>query len=747
MDHLQEANGTFALNLLKILGEDTSKNVFFSPMSISSALAMVCMGAKGSTASQMMQALSLDKCSGNGDGDVHRGFQSLLSEVNKTGTQYLLKTANRLFGERTCDILSSFKDLCRKFYEAEMEELDFMGDPEQSRQRINTWVAERTEDKIKELLSPGTVNPDTMMVLVNAIYFKGNWEKQFNKEDTREMPFKVTKNEEKPVQMMFKMSTFKMTYVEEISTKILLLPYVGDELNMIIMLPDEHVELRMVEKKITYEKFIEWTRPDKMDEKKVEVFLPQFKLEENYDMKDVLCKLGMTDAFEGRADFSGISSSKEGLFLSVVVHKSFVEVNEEGTEAVAATGTIFLIGSSMFTPPTPRFCADHPFLFFIQHRPLVNGCSILLQDGDSKWRLGSCRGTQSIESEDTSKNVFFSPMSISSALAMVCMGEKGSTENQMMQALSLDKCSGNGDGDVHRGFQSLLSEVNKTGTQYLLRTANRLFGERTCDILSSFKDLCRKFYEAEMEELDFRGDTEQSRQRINTWVAERTEESDHLLLPIGGFMSLLLLLFLQNIYCMIRGFRSWRLNWDLHSSHKSQHDAMKSPSTNLYRVHLKEKPVQMMFKMSTFKMTYVEEISTKILLLPYVGDELNMIIMLPDEHVELRMVEKKITYEKFIEWTRLDKMDEKKVEVFLPQFKLEENFDMKDVLCKLGMTDAFEGRADFSGISSSKECLFLSVVVHKSFVEVNEEGTEAVAATACLMDSFAAFKSRQPKAK
>ncbi|KAL1784755.1 hypothetical protein HispidOSU_019668 [Sigmodon hispidus] len=106
MNPLQEANGTFALNLLKILGEDTSKNVFFSPTSISSALAMVCMGAKGSTASQMMQALSLDKCSGNGDGDVHRGFQSLLSEVNKTGTQYLLKTANRLFGDRTCDILA-----------------------------------------------------------------------------------------------------------------------------------------------------------------------------------------------------------------------------------------------------------------------------------------------------------------------------------------------------------------------------------------------------------------------------------------------------------------------------------------------------------------------------------------------------------------------------------------------------------------------------------------------------------------
>ncbi|XP_075826062.1 serpin B6-like isoform X1 [Microtus pennsylvanicus] len=360
MDPLLEANGTFALNLLKILGEDSSKNVFFSPMSISSCLAMVFMGAKGNTASQMAQALSLDKCSGNGGGEVHQGFQSLLTEVNKTGTQCLLKTANRLFGEKTLDILASFKDSCRKFYEAEMEELDFKGDTEQSRQHINTWVAKKTEDKITELLSPGTVNSDTLLVLVNAIYFKGNWEKQFDKEDTQEMPFKVTMNEEKPVQMMFKKSSFKMTYVEEISTAILLLPYAGNELNMIIMLPDENVELKTVEKEITYEKFIEWTRLDKMDEEEVEVFLPRFKLEENYDMEDFLCKLGMTDAFEDRADFSGISS-KQGLSLSKVVHKSFVEVNEEGTEAAAATSSV------VYKCMPPYFCADHPFLFFIQH--------------------------------------------------------------------------------------------------------------------------------------------------------------------------------------------------------------------------------------------------------------------------------------------------------------------------------------------------------------------------------------------
>ncbi|XP_058932609.1 serpin B6-like isoform X2 [Kogia breviceps] len=363
MHALSEANGTFALTLLKHLGEDNSKNVFLSPISISSALAMVFMGAKGDTAAQMSQALSLSRSSGGG-GDVHRDFQNLLSEVNRTGTQYLLRTANRLFGEKTYDFLPSFKDSCRKFYQAEMEELDFISAAEESRTHINTWVAQRTEGKITDLLSPGSVDSVTCLVLVNAIYFKGNWDNQFNKQHTKQRPFKVSQNVEKPVQMMFKKSTFKMTYIGEIFTKILVLPYVGRELDMIIMLPDENADLKTVEKELTYEKFLEWTRPDLMDAEEVEVSLPKFKLEESYDMEGVLRTLGMTDAFESAsADFSAMSS-QGNLCLSRVAHKAFVEVDEEGTEAAAATAAVMMLRCARIPP---RFCADHPFLFFIQH--------------------------------------------------------------------------------------------------------------------------------------------------------------------------------------------------------------------------------------------------------------------------------------------------------------------------------------------------------------------------------------------
>uniref|UniRef100_A0A2K6M3I7 Serpin family B member 8 n=1 Tax=Rhinopithecus bieti TaxID=61621 RepID=A0A2K6M3I7_RHIBE len=238
MDDLCEANGTFAISLFKILGEeDNSRNVFFSPMSISSTLAMVFMGAKGSTAAQMSQALCLYK-----DGNIHQGFQSLLSEVNRTGTQYLLRTANRLFGEKTCDFLPDFKESCQKFYQAELEELSFAEDTEECRKHINDWVAEKTEGKISEVLDAGAVDPLTKLVLVNAIYFKGKWNEQFDRKYTRGMLFK-TNEEKKTVQMMFKEAKFKMGYVDEVHTQVLELPYVEEELSMVILLPDDDTDL------------------------------------------------------------------------------------------------------------------------------------------------------------------------------------------------------------------------------------------------------------------------------------------------------------------------------------------------------------------------------------------------------------------------------------------------------------------------------------------------------------------------
>ncbi|XP_054478806.1 leukocyte elastase inhibitor-like isoform X1 [Anoplopoma fimbria] len=363
---LSKANTTFSLALLKKFGDDDkTANVFFSPFSISSALAMVMLGARGNTATQMSECLKTQDC----QDDVHASFAQLLSEINKADAPYALSVANRLYGEQSYLFVQDYLGQTKKHYSAELESVDFVGSSEAARLNINKWVHDQTQGKIKDLLAMGVVDSLTRLVLVNAIYFKGNWNKQFTESATGDVQFRINKNETKPVKMMHQKSKFPFTYIPEANCQILEMPYKGKELSMLILLPNEVEDsttgLEKLEKELTYENFMEWTRPDMMDEVQVQVGLPRFKMEENYDMKKVLVSMGMVDAFEASmCDFSGMAPGND-LVLSKVVHKAFVEVNEEGTEAAAATAGIMMLRSAM--PAT--FIANHPFLFFIRHNP------------------------------------------------------------------------------------------------------------------------------------------------------------------------------------------------------------------------------------------------------------------------------------------------------------------------------------------------------------------------------------------
>ncbi|XP_061094890.1 leukocyte elastase inhibitor-like [Conger conger] len=363
MDNLSSANTTFALDLFRTLaGTSASGNVFFSPLSISSALAMVYLGAKGNTADQMAKVLCFNKAA-----NVHLDFLTLSSDINKPASSYLLKLANRIYGEQTFNFLTEFLESTQKFYSADLVPLDFIGAVEESRKQINQWVEEQTESKIKDLLKPGTVSAMTRLALVNAIYFKGSWMHKFDEKQTQEMPFKISQNESKPVQMMFQMKKFPYNYIPEYNLQVLELPYQGMELSMFILLPEESPDgsaLRKLEEVLTLEKIDSWTNRSTMETSaEVRVHLPRFKLEEDYELNAPLGRLGMRDVFDGaRADLTGMNG-EGGLFLSAVVHKAFVEVNEEGTEAAAATAG--MVSFCMLLEE--NFTADHPFLFFIRH--------------------------------------------------------------------------------------------------------------------------------------------------------------------------------------------------------------------------------------------------------------------------------------------------------------------------------------------------------------------------------------------
>ncbi|XP_016319857.1 leukocyte elastase inhibitor-like [Sinocyclocheilus anshuiensis] len=422
MEPLTAANTQFSLNLFKkISGGNTSGNVFYSPISISSALAMVSLGAKGNTAAQMFKVLGFNNpakpdaatpaphqqaqkpqmpCGVKGqhgpsmtqqtqkfelppelkkspaqptpgqktEEQIHSSFNKFMSELKKPGAPYVLSLANRLYGEQSYQFVEKFLNDAKRYYEAGLEEVDFEMKSEAARLNINKWVEKNTQGKIKDLLPQGSIDEMTRLVLVNAIYFKGNWEKKFPKEATRDGQFKLNKNQTKPVKMMQQKAQFPLALIPEMDSQVLELPYVGKNLSMLIILPneieDETTGLQKLEKALTYEKLMEWTKPSKMRQQEVEVFLPRFKMEETYDMKSLLRSMGMEDVFDGqKVNLSGMSPNNN-LVVSKVIHKAFVEVNEEGTEAAAATGAVVVIRSF-----AQMFIADHPFLFFIRHNP------------------------------------------------------------------------------------------------------------------------------------------------------------------------------------------------------------------------------------------------------------------------------------------------------------------------------------------------------------------------------------------
>ncbi|XP_056620253.1 leukocyte elastase inhibitor-like [Triplophysa dalaica] len=367
MDSLARANSLFALDLYRALSASSSAdgNMFFSPLSISAALGMVYLGARGDTAKEMAKVLSFNSVS-----DVHSHFESLTSAINNPSASYILRLANRLYGEKTFGFVHDYLDSTLKLYHAELQSVDFVGASEKSRQIINKWVEEQTENKIKDLLKPDMVTGMTRLALVNAIYFKGNWLQKFNAQETTEMPFKINKNESRPVQMMFQKKKFPFNYIHEHRLQVLELPYVKEELSMFILLPEEAQDgsdsLLKLERELTLDKLLEWTNRNKMDvNTDIMVHLPKFKLEDESSLAETLAGMGMISVFQGSsADLTGMSSAG-GLYLSSVVHKAFVEVNEEGTEAAAATAG--MVAFCMFREE--HFMADHPFLFFIRHNP------------------------------------------------------------------------------------------------------------------------------------------------------------------------------------------------------------------------------------------------------------------------------------------------------------------------------------------------------------------------------------------
>jgi serpin B len=359
-----EANNRFACDLYQRLSDEErneGENIFFSPYSISTALALTYEGAAGETADEIRAVFYFPE----NRSALREGSKALIDDVNRGDSAYTLRTANALWAEKTHPFLPGYISVAEDYYGAEVENLDFINAPDASRQTINRWVEDQTEDLIRDLIPEGAINSLTRLVITNAVYFKGTWVLQFDENLTSKSAFTTARGETVTVQMMQRTDEeARYPYAETDDLQILKMPYEHGgtkSLSMLVLLPETN-DIRAAEEALGTPELSEAIAG--MEEERVMVYFPKFTLECDYLLTDTLPAMGMPTAFGSSADFSGLDGTPE-LFITDVIHKAFIEVNEEGTEAAAATAVVLGKGVAIEEDPVPVFRADHPFVFMI----------------------------------------------------------------------------------------------------------------------------------------------------------------------------------------------------------------------------------------------------------------------------------------------------------------------------------------------------------------------------------------------
>ena len=354
-------NNRFALDMYRELA-GKEENVFFSPWSLNSALSMTYEGARDETAEEIRSVLHFSE-----NVTLEGSYLSALDKrINDNNLGFILSTANAIWVDKDISLIKEYADVVEGYYHSKADNVDFKDTPDDARQTINTWVEQKTADKIKDLIPPNYVDHLTRLVLTNAIYFKGAWVKEFDRTKTWNDIFITGDGRTVTVPMMKRLDEeARFNYLEKRDMQMLQMQYKGENISLLILLPKEH-DIVPLEKSLTVDKLDQWKRD--LKEQRVDVYIPKFKINANYFLAKNLTKMGMPTAFAEMADLSGISTGK-GLFISEVIHQAFIDVDEKGTEAAAATAVLTKEGLSQDTDQmAPIFRADHPFLFLIEDK-------------------------------------------------------------------------------------------------------------------------------------------------------------------------------------------------------------------------------------------------------------------------------------------------------------------------------------------------------------------------------------------
>ncbi|KAG8515751.1 Antithrombin-III, partial [Galemys pyrenaicus] len=363
---LSKANTRFATTFYQHLADskNESENIFLSPLSISTAFAMTKLGACDSTLKQLMEVFKFDTISEKTSDQIHFFFAKLNCRLyRKANKSSELVSANRLFGDKSLTFNNTYQDISEVVYGAKVQPLDFKENAEQSRKTINNWISNKTEGRITDVIPRGAIDESTVLVLVNTIYFKGLWKFKFSPENTRTELFYKADGESCSASMMYQEGKFRYRRVAE-GTQVLELPFKGDDITMVLILPKPEKSLAKVEQELTPEVLQEWL--DEMSETLLVAHVPHFRIEDSFSLKNQLQDMGLTDLFspEGSRLPGIVAGGRDDLYVSDAFHKAFLEVNEEGSEASASTAIV--ISGRSLNPNRVTFKANRPFLVLIR---------------------------------------------------------------------------------------------------------------------------------------------------------------------------------------------------------------------------------------------------------------------------------------------------------------------------------------------------------------------------------------------
>uniref|UniRef100_T1GWS3 Serpin domain-containing protein n=1 Tax=Megaselia scalaris TaxID=36166 RepID=T1GWS3_MEGSC len=650
--------------------DDPTKNIIISPLSVQTCVALAYAGATGETAQEMVKGLHL--VSDNKE-EVAASYAEFLDSLNSSP---LVKIANKIYVNQNYKLRESYKEITGKYFHSEADTLD-VSDVNAAANKVNQW--------------------------------------KFDPENTMKEQFYYSESDSVEVDMMTQKSKFRYGAFEDLEASVLELPYADSNLSMLIVLPNSRTGLKEVGSKLKTKSIFEISQ--NMYETEVSVMLPKFKVDYSVELTEPLKKMGMTKMFSNGAEFGNMLEEPEELKVSKVLHKAFIEVNEEGTEAAAATGMIMMMRCALVPELPTEFIADHPFIYVIWDKKNI----FSVQSSSSKmfpskkFKESSVKFSGELfstiaDSDNTTENIIISPLTVQTCVAMAYAGAIGETAQEMIKGLHL--VSDNKE-KVAASYVELLDSLNSSP---LVKIANKIYVNQDYKLRDSYKKITGKYFHSEADTLDV-SDANAAANKVNKWVEEKTNNKIQNLISPDNINDLTRLVLVNAIYFKGNWAKKFRPNI-----------IMKKP---FYYSESDSMEVYMMSQKSKLRYGAFEDLEASVLELPYTNSNFSMLIILPNSRTGLKDVATKLKSKSIFKISK--KMNETEVSVMLPKFKFDYSVELTEPLKKMGITKMFSNGAEFGNMLKEPEELKVSKVLHKAFIEINEEGTEAAAATGELL--------------